>query len=238
MQLLADYFPLILFFLAFKWQGIMVATAVAIVASIVPDRVVQVEGQGLGRPLAVARHHRRVRRRDADPAGRGLHQVEADRPLRRVLRRSSRSASSCSAATSSSYVLKDLTLPAAGLDARHVVVGRRSSRRWRVLNWYVAFHFSDRHLGQLQGVGRHRPVPRVRAGAGPVPRPLHQEPQQAMSARGRERRRTPEHARLGAARRRSCSSSPTTAPSMPATPARRAAAGTFRCSSCPSSSLA
>lgn len=34
MQLLADYFPLILFFLAFKWQGIMVATAVAIVASI------------------------------------------------------------------------------------------------------------------------------------------------------------------------------------------------------------
>ncbi|MFO1398406.1 MAG: septation protein A [Burkholderiales bacterium] len=35
MQLLADYFPLILFFLAFKWQGIMVATGVAIVASIV-----------------------------------------------------------------------------------------------------------------------------------------------------------------------------------------------------------
>ncbi len=35
MQLLADYFPLILFFVAFKWQGIMVATGVAIVASIV-----------------------------------------------------------------------------------------------------------------------------------------------------------------------------------------------------------
>lgn len=34
MQLIADYFPLILFFLAFKWQGIMVATAVAIVASL------------------------------------------------------------------------------------------------------------------------------------------------------------------------------------------------------------
>lgn len=34
MQILADYFPLILFFLAFKWQGIMFATAVAIVASI------------------------------------------------------------------------------------------------------------------------------------------------------------------------------------------------------------
>jgi intracellular septation protein len=35
MQLLADFFPLILFFLAFKWQGIMIATAVAIAASVV-----------------------------------------------------------------------------------------------------------------------------------------------------------------------------------------------------------
>jgi intracellular septation protein len=35
MQLLADYFPLILFFVAFKWKGIFVATAVAIVASII-----------------------------------------------------------------------------------------------------------------------------------------------------------------------------------------------------------
>ena len=34
MQLLADYFPLLLFFLAFKWQGIYVATAVAMVASV------------------------------------------------------------------------------------------------------------------------------------------------------------------------------------------------------------
>jgi intracellular septation protein len=34
MQLLADYFPLILFFIAFKLQGIMAATAVAIAASI------------------------------------------------------------------------------------------------------------------------------------------------------------------------------------------------------------
>jgi intracellular septation protein len=34
MQLLADYFPLILFFLAFKWQGIYFATGVAIAASI------------------------------------------------------------------------------------------------------------------------------------------------------------------------------------------------------------
>src|SRR5438309_11984769 len=35
MQLVADYFPLILFFLAFKWQGIYVATGVAIAASVV-----------------------------------------------------------------------------------------------------------------------------------------------------------------------------------------------------------
>jgi len=35
MQFLADYFPLILFFLAFKLQGIFVATAVAIAASVV-----------------------------------------------------------------------------------------------------------------------------------------------------------------------------------------------------------
>ena len=34
MQLLADYFPLLLFFIAFKWQGIYVATAVAMVASV------------------------------------------------------------------------------------------------------------------------------------------------------------------------------------------------------------
>ena len=34
MQFLADYFPLILFFIAFKWQGIYFATGVAIAASI------------------------------------------------------------------------------------------------------------------------------------------------------------------------------------------------------------
>ena len=34
MQLLADYFPLLLFFVAFKWQGIYFATGVAIAASI------------------------------------------------------------------------------------------------------------------------------------------------------------------------------------------------------------
>jgi intracellular septation protein len=34
MQFLADYFPLLLFFVAFKWQGIFAATATAIVASV------------------------------------------------------------------------------------------------------------------------------------------------------------------------------------------------------------
>jgi intracellular septation protein len=34
MRFFADYFPLLLFFVAFKWQGIWVATAVAIAASI------------------------------------------------------------------------------------------------------------------------------------------------------------------------------------------------------------
>jgi intracellular septation protein len=35
MQFLVDYLPLILFFVAFKWQGIFFATAVAIAASVV-----------------------------------------------------------------------------------------------------------------------------------------------------------------------------------------------------------
>ena len=38
MQIVADYFPLILFFLAFKWQGIMVATAVAMLRATVTDQ--------------------------------------------------------------------------------------------------------------------------------------------------------------------------------------------------------
>ena len=35
MQLIVDYLPLILFFIAFKWQGIYFATAVAMIASVV-----------------------------------------------------------------------------------------------------------------------------------------------------------------------------------------------------------
>jgi intracellular septation protein len=35
MRLFADYFPLLLFFVAFKWQGILIATGVAIAASVI-----------------------------------------------------------------------------------------------------------------------------------------------------------------------------------------------------------
>ena len=35
MRLLADYFPLLIFFVAFKWQGIWIATAAAIAASVI-----------------------------------------------------------------------------------------------------------------------------------------------------------------------------------------------------------
>src|SRR5438132_149691 len=35
MQFIADYFPLIIFFVAYKWQGIYVATASAIAASVI-----------------------------------------------------------------------------------------------------------------------------------------------------------------------------------------------------------
>src|SRR5436309_1610088 len=35
MRFLADYFPLLLFFVAFKWQGTWVATAVALAASVI-----------------------------------------------------------------------------------------------------------------------------------------------------------------------------------------------------------
>lgn len=45
MQLLADYFPLLLFFIAFKLQGIYVATAVAIAASIAQIAYFKVRGR-------------------------------------------------------------------------------------------------------------------------------------------------------------------------------------------------
>ena len=49
-RFLADYFPLILFFVAFKWQGIYVATAVAIVASVAQIAWLQLEARHASRP--------------------------------------------------------------------------------------------------------------------------------------------------------------------------------------------
>jgi intracellular septation protein len=46
MQFLADYFPLVLFFIAFKWQGIYFATGVAIVASIAQFLYLKWRGRG------------------------------------------------------------------------------------------------------------------------------------------------------------------------------------------------
>ena len=47
MRLLADYFPLLIFFVAFKWQGIWVATAAAIAASIVQIAWVHLRGSSV-----------------------------------------------------------------------------------------------------------------------------------------------------------------------------------------------
>lgn len=45
MQFIADYFPLILFFLAFKWKGIFFATAVAMAASLVQIAWLRISGR-------------------------------------------------------------------------------------------------------------------------------------------------------------------------------------------------
>ena len=166
MQLLADFFPLILFFIAFKWQGIYVATGVAIAASIVQiaflrwkrGRVSAVHWLSLAIIVAFRRSH-------ADPAGRNVHQMEADRPLRAV-RCDPRRGQACSRT--------QLTRPpAAGnlvaeprLDRASRGRGSRSSRFMGVANLVCRLPLPDRNVGQFQGLGRHRPLPRVRARAG------------------------------------------------------------------------
>ena len=87
-------------------------------------------------------------------------------------------------------------------------------------NWYVAFHYSTETWVELQGLGRHRAVPAVRARPGRVPRPprdraVVDEPRRNAAKAG-WRRWHP-----------SRSKSATTAPSTPATPAQPAAPGTF-----------
>ena len=139
MQLLADYFPLILFFLAFKWQGIMVATAVAIVASICQIAYFKWKGKVsavhlislaiivvFGGATLVLQDDVFIKWKPTVLYGAFCVVLLAGKLVwnRDLL----------------AYVLKDLTLPPA--------VWTRVTLAWAaffagmgVLNWYVAFHF-------------------------------------------------------------------------------------------------
>jgi intracellular septation protein len=140
MQLLADYFPLILFFVAFKWQGIMVATGVAIVASIVQIAWFKWRGKvsvvhWLSLAIIVVFGGATLILQDEvfikwKPtvlyAAFGAILAIGKLAFRRDL---------------ITYLLKDITLPP--------VVWSRVTWSWVVffaamagLNWYVAFHFS------------------------------------------------------------------------------------------------
>ncbi len=140
MQLLADYFPLILFFLAFKWQGIMVATGVAIVASICQIAWFKWKGKVsavhlislaiivvFGGATLVLQDEVFIKWKPTVLYGAFCLVLLAGKLVwnRDLL----------------AYVLKDLTLPPA--------VWTRVTFAWAaffaamgVLNWYVAFHFS------------------------------------------------------------------------------------------------
>ena len=222
MQLIADYFPLILFFLAFKWQGIMVATAVAIAASIAQiawfkwkGKVSPVHWLSLviivvfGGATLILQDEVFIKWKPTVLYGAfGAILAVGKLAFGRDL---------------IGYLLKDITLPPRHLVARHVVMDRvfRCDGRAQLVRGVPLL---DRHLGQFQGVGRHRPVPRIRAGAGIDARPLRQRAAEAMT------QGSPPHCRTGWRRsRRSSSSWPMTAPTTPAMPAPRPAAGTFRC---------
>jgi intracellular septation protein len=140
MQLLADYFPLILFFLAFKWQGIMVATGVAIVASICQIAYFKWKGKVsavhlislaiivvFGGATLVLQDEVFIKWKPTVLYGAFCAVLLAGKLVwnRDLL----------------AYVLKDLTLPPA--------VWTRVTFAWAaffagmgVLNWYVAFHYS------------------------------------------------------------------------------------------------
>ena len=140
MQIVADYFPLILFFLAFKWQGIMVATAVAIVASIC--QIVWFKWKGKVSPIhwislaiivvfggatLILQDEVFIKWKPTVLYGAFCAVLAVGKVVfRRDLL---------------AYVLKDLTLPPA--------VWTRVTWSWAgffaamgVLNWYVAFHYS------------------------------------------------------------------------------------------------
>ena len=140
MQLLADYFPLILFFLAFKWQGIMFATGVAIVASICQIAYFKWKGKVsavhlislaiiviFGGATLVLQDEVFIKWKPTVLYGAFCAVLLVGKLVwnRDLL----------------AYVLKDLTLPPA--------VWTRVTFAWAaffagmgVLNWYVAFHFS------------------------------------------------------------------------------------------------
>ena len=80
-------------------------------------------------------------------------------------------------------------LPAEGRDASRAAIWSRVTWSWvGVLRRHGRRELVrrvpllDRHLGQFQGLGRHRPVPRVRARAGPVARAPPERAEQAHDA--------------------------------------------------------
>ena len=184
MQLLADYFPLILFFVAFKWQGIYVATAVAIVASIAQIACFSV---------ARARSRRctgcRSRSSSCSAARRCILQDEMFIKWKptvlygAVRRRPGGRQARLPARPDRRTCCKDVTLPPAVWSTRDLVVGGVLRRRWRVLNWYVAFHFSTDTWVNFKVWGGIGLVPACsRVAQGLCARPPHEEPEPSHDA--------------------------------------------------------
>ena len=224
MQLIADYFPLILFFLAFKWQGIMFATAVAIVASIGQIAYFKWKGKVsavhwlslaiivvFGGATLVLQDEVFIKWKPTVLYGAFcLVLVVGKLVFNRDLL---------------AYVLKDLTLPPA--------VWTRVTWSWAaffaamgVLNWYVAFHFPTDTWVNFKVWGGIGLFLLFAVAQGLVPCPPHDGAEQVMN--GSTAASTAADAPVGAgagrprARRRQRRA-------RRATPAPRAAAGTFRC---------
>ncbi len=179
MQLIADYFPLILFFLAFKWQGIMVATAVAIAASVVQIAWFKWKGKVspihwislviiavFGGATLILQDEVFIKWKPTVLYGAfcavlAVGKLAFGRDL-------------------IAYLLKDIELPAA--------IWTRVTWSWAALlrgdggaQLVRGLPFPDRDMGELQGLGRHRAILRVRARARPAARPLHHRAAEAMT---------------------------------------------------------
>ncbi len=140
MQLLADYFPLLLFFVAFKWQGIYVATAVAIAASVAQLAWFHWRGKTsavhwLSFAIIVVFGGATLLLQDETfikwkptvlYALFGVHSRHGQAAL------SPRLSSACCSRTSRCRRRCGRASPGRGW---------RSSPSWRFANWYVAFHF-------------------------------------------------------------------------------------------------